>query len=128
MARMKEPCIVTGGNRELTENQEQKQLIQWARTDPRFQYLFHIPNESVGGQGWIIRNRQMGVKKGVPDLFYPIPSKGHHGLFIEMKKKGGRTSPEQDKWIEILRSVGYRVEVCEGWEAAKSVLLDYITT
>ena len=57
----------------MTESQEQKQLIQWCRTDPRLQYLFHIPNESVGGEGWRIRNRQMGVKSGVPDLFYPVP-------------------------------------------------------
>lgn len=110
----------------MTESQEQRQLIQWCRTDPRLQYLFHIPNESVGGQGWLIRNRQMGVKSGVPDLFYPVPIGDYHGLFIEMKAEKGRLSLAQQKWIEILKTFGYRVEVCHGWEAAKNVLTEYI--
>ena len=110
-----------------TEDWEQKQLIQWCRTDPRFQFLFHIPNESIGGYQWIARNRQMGCKKGVPDLFYPVPMGGYHGLFIEMKKKvGGVVDHEQKKWLKALGDLGYRVEVCKGWEAAKEVLLDYV--
>lgn len=110
----------------MTESQEQKQLIQWCRTDPRLQYLFHIPNESVGGQGWIIRNRQMGVKPGVPDLFYPVPLNGYHGLFIEMKAGKGRLSPAQQRWHEVLKKFGYQVEVCHGWEEAKRALEQYL--
>jgi hypothetical protein len=110
-----------------TESQEQKQLIQWCRTDPRLQFLFHIPNESVGGQGWLIRNRQMGVRSGVPDLFYPVPMHGYHGMFIEMKtKKGGRLSQDQKKWIHALESLGYRCVVARGWEEAKEALEEYI--
>lgn len=109
----------------MTETQEQKQLIQWCRTDERFQYLFHIPNESVGGQGWITRNRQMGVKPGVPDLFYPVPLKGYHGLFIELKAGAGRLSESQKRWIEILKTFGYRVEVCRGWKEAAKILEEY---
>lgn len=110
----------------MTESQEQKQLIQWCRTDPRLQYLFHIPNESIGGQGWIVRNRQMGVKAGVPDLFYPVPIGGYHGLFIEMKAEKGRVSLAQKRWIDALRAFGYQVEVCNGWESAKNTLMEYI--
>lgn len=110
-----------------SEDFEQKQLIQWCRTDPRYQYLFHIANESVGGFEWIVRNRQMGCKKGVPDLFYPVPMNGYHGLFIEMKKKvGGTVSAEQKAWIKALKMFGYRVEVCKGFEEAKKVLSDYV--
>ena len=110
----------------MTESQEQKQLIQWCRTDPRLQYLFHIPNESIGGQGWIVRNRQMGVKPGVPDLFYPVPLHGFHGLFIEMKTKTGRTSEAQKKWLKVLEQMGYKTAVCHGWEEAKAVLEEYV--
>jgi len=111
----------------MTESQEQKQLIQWCRTDPRLQYLFHIPNESVGGQGWMIRNRQMGVKAGVPDLFYPVPLHGYHGLFIEMKSAdGGRLGEQQKRWLEVLESFGYKTAVCKGWEEAKQVLEEYL--
>ena len=109
----------------MTESQEQKQLIQWCRTDPRFQYLFHIPNESIGGQGWIVRNRQMGVRAGVPDLFYPVPMHGYHGLFIEMKTKTGRVSQEQTKWLTALEQLGYRCIIAHGWEEAKEALIQY---
>lgn len=112
--------------KKMTETQEQKQLIQWCRTDPRLQYLFHIPNESIGGEAWTARNRQMGVKSGVPDLFYPVPIGGYHGLFIEMKSSVGRLAPNQKKWIEALRAFGYRCEVCHGWEEAKKALEDYL--
>ena len=110
----------------MTESQEQKQLIQWCRTDPRYQYLFHIPNESVGGQGWLIRNRQLGVKAGVPDLFYPVPMKGYHGLFIEMKSETGRLSQQQKKWLKALADLGYKCVVAHGWEQARRELEEYI--
>ena len=109
----------------MTENQEQKQLIQWCRTDPRYQYLFHIPNEAIGGQGWIVRNRQMGVRSGVPDLFYPIPLKGYHGMFIEMKTTKGRLSPEQKRWLSVLSQLGYKCVVAHGWIEAKKALEEY---
>lgn len=109
----------------MTESNEQKQLIQWCRLDSRFQYLFHIPNESVGGQGWLIRNRQMGVKPGVPDLFYPIPLNGYHGLFIEMKADKGRLSKEQKRWFDVLTTLGYKCVVAHGWEEARDALIEY---
>ncbi len=111
----------------MTETQEQKQLIQWCRTDPRFQYLFHIPNESIGGQGWIVRNRQMGVKAGVPDLFYPVPVGEYHGLFIEMKiRSGGRLTLEQHRWITALSTMGYKCVVAHGWDEAREALIEYV--
>ena len=110
----------------MTETHEQKQLIQWCRSDPRFQFLFHIPNESIGGQGWIVRNRQMGVKSGVPDLFYPVPMHGYHGLFIEMKTEKGRLSKEQKQWIDVLTTFGYRGVVAYGWMEARKALEEYV--
>lgn len=110
----------------MTETQEQKQLIQWCRTDPRLQFLFHIPNETAGGQSWVIRNRQLGVKPGVPDLFYPVPLHGYHGLFIELKTEKGRLSKEQKKWIEALTELGYKCVVAKGWKAARDALVEYL--
>ena len=110
----------------MTETQEQKQLIQWCRSDPRLQYLFHIPNESVGGQGWLIRNRQLGVRAGVPDLFYPVPLNGFHGLFIEMKASNGRVRPEEKRWLDALETFGYKCVVAHGWIEAKEALEEYL--
>ena len=67
----------------------------------------------------------MGVKSGVPDLFYPVPMHGYHGLFIEMKTKTGRASAEQKKWISALETLGYKCIVAKGWEEAKEALCQY---
>lgn len=112
----------------MTETQEQKQLIQWCRTKPELQFLFHIPNETVGGQGWIVRNRQLGVKSGVPDLMLPIPTAEYHGLFIEMKTKTGRVSEPQKRWIEALNALGYKAVVAHGWEEARCQIQEYLNT
>ena len=111
---------------EHSENWHQRQLIQWARQFDWGQFLFHIPNETTGGQGWIVRNQQMGCRKGVPDLCLPIPMHGFHGLFIEMKKPRGRTDPNQKKWNAALNQLGYKAVICYGWEEARNVLEGYM--
>ena len=111
---------------EQLEAQEQKQLIQWCRQFVWGQFLFHIANESIGGYGWTVRNRQMGIRKGVPDLFLPIPQKGYHGLFIEMKSPKGRLSHEQGQWLKALNTFGYRVAVCKSFDEAKNELEEYM--
>ena len=111
----------------MRETDEQRQLIQWARGKQWGQFLFHIPNESVGGMGWVVRNRQMGMKKGVPDLMLPVPMHGYHGLFIEMKAAGGRLSNEQKCWLKALEAFGYRAVACKGWEAARDELERYMS-
>lgn len=109
-----------------SEDWEQKQLIQWARSKPELQYLFHIPNETVGGKGWLIRNRQLGVRSGVPDLMLPIPCGGFHGLFIEMKAEKGRVSHTQELWLRALNQLGYKAIVCRGWKEARDEICKYL--
>ena len=108
------------------ETWHQRQLIQWCRQFPWGQFLFHIPNESVGGQGWIVRNRQMGCRRGVPDLELPVPMHGYHGLFIEMKRPRGRLSADQEKWLKALNQLGYKAVCCKGWEEARDEICRYM--
>ena len=74
----------------------------------------------------MIRNRQMGVKAGVPDLFYPVPMHGYHGMFIEMKSGTGRLRPEQKKWLQALTTLGYKCVVARSWTEAKEALEGYL--
>lgn len=111
-----------------SENWHQRQLIQWAKQFPWGQFLFHVPNETTGGQGWIVRNSQMGCRKGVPDLMLPIPMHGYHGLFIEMKRPGGRLDGAQRRWLAALNDLGYLAVCCKGWEEARDALLRYMET
>ena len=110
----------------MSEDDEQRQLIQWCRTDPRLQFLFHIPNENTAGIKWGIRNRQLGVKSGVPDLMLPIPAKGYHGLFVEMKTAHGKLSENQKRWLSALKTFGYRTVVAYGWQDAKNKIMEYL--
>lgn len=109
-----------------SEDDEQRQLIQWCRTRPELQFLFHIANENTAGIKWGVRNRQLGVKSGVPDLMLPIPAGGYHGLFVEMKTRRGRVSDNQQRWIDALNTFGYRAVVCYGWEAARDEIESYL--
>ena len=75
---------------------------------------------------WVTRNRQMGCRKGVPDLCLPIPMHGYHGLYIELKTERGKESMEQARWISALNQMGYKAAVCKGWEAARDLLIQYM--
>jgi hypothetical protein len=113
---------------DYSENWHQKQLIQWVKQFPWGQFLFHIPNETTGGRGWIVRNSQMGCRKGVPDLMLPIPMHGYHGMFIEMKRPGGNMDETQKRWIAALNDMGYHAVCCKGWREARDVLQRYMET
>lgn len=114
-----------------TEAQEQEALFRWAEYQknvfPELALLYHIPNGGSRDVREAHNLRMQGVKSGVPDLMLPVPRGGYHGLFIEMKRlKGGVVSDSQKGWLAALRKQGYRCEVCRGYEAAVTVIRDYL--
>lgn len=114
-----------------TESEEQIALFQWAALQhgryPELAMLHHIPNGGKRSMSEAVRFRAEGVKAGVPDLCLPVPRKGCHGLYIELKRrKGSRTSDEQLSWLQQLSRQGYQVAVCYGWEEAKGVIEGYL--
>ena len=113
-----------------TEAQEQKALIDWTKAMrsryPELALLVHIPNEGQRSAITGAHLRQQGMKKGFPDLFLPVARHGKHGLFIEMKRRGGRVSPDQAWWLERLNDQGYAATVCYGWDEARKVIEHYL--
>ena len=129
-----------------TEHQEQSELFRWAENEsarlPALRMLFAIPNgagvnhqHNRNGKRFSLEGAKLkreGMKQGVPDVFLAVPSEygqNGFGLFIEMKRAKrslSKISPEQLSWHSALSAMGYRVEVCYGWEAARNAILNYL--
>ena len=57
--------------------------------------------------GVAVKMKRGGYKKGFSDVQICIARGGYHGLFIELKIKGGHITPEQEKWRDDLLAEGY---------------------
>ena len=116
----------------MKEHHEQVRLIAWAKANEdektELRWLFAIPNGGKRDKVTGFKMKQEGVKSGVPDLCLPVPRRGYHGLYIEMKiQDGGVVSDNQKKWKKALEEQGYRVEICPGFEAARATLENYLS-
>lgn len=117
--------------KEVTEHQSQCAIFKWARLQqgaiPELGLLFAVPN--AGRRGGAV-GRQMvneGLKKGVPDMMLPVARKDWHGLFIELKKEGGKLSLEQNQWLYSINMQGYLAIVCWSSESAIDEIKNYLS-
>ena len=116
---------------QATEGQEQAALMRWAQLNaakwPEISLLYHVPN---GGSRNALEAKHLkaqGVKPGVPDLCLPVSRGGYHGLYIELKRRGGgRTSQAQTAWLEALARQRYCASVCHGWTEAARMIAWYL--
>ena len=103
---------------------------------PELLDMFAIPNGGLRDKITAANLKREGVKPGVPDIFLPVARGGWHGLFVEMKrrttgsgkdrKQKGTTSDVQDDWISRLRARGYGAASVVGFEAAKTLIREYL--
>lgn len=90
-------------------------VMEWVRLHPKLSpYVLHIPNESKRSPRYGKLLKDMGMRKGVSDLFIALPRNGYHGAWIEIKSDIGKVSPEQFKFIEEMKEVGYYCAVTVG--------------
>lgn len=114
-----------------TESQEQVTLFAWAKLNenkyPELALMLHVPNGGWRDKRTAEKLKREGVRPGFPDIFLPVPRRGHHGLMVELKRvKGGVLSPEQRTWLKNLNEQGYLAVVAKGYEEARSTILDYL--
>ena len=89
--------------------------------------FYAIPNGGSRNLLEAVNLKRQGVKPGIPDICIPIPTKSHHGLYIELKRlKNSRVSDNQRYWIDKLNALGYRAEICHGWLNAIRTVEDYL--
>ena len=120
-----------------TEHASQAAVIQWAnlacRQWPELRWLHAIPNGAFLGRDrkaaaiHASRLKDAGMRPGVCDLFLPAPRAHWHGLYIEMKRSGQRTTPEQDEFIAFAIEQGYAAVVCFDAEQAIATLREYLS-
>lgn len=133
----------------LTEEQIHIQVMDWwglachgFKVDIRL--LMHTPNGGKRGIRQAVRFKRMGVRAGWPDLFLSVPREcvlvegvgpkstcraaAWHGLFVEMKKPGGRLEPSQREIHALLTAQGYAVMVAWSFDEAVTYISNYLTT
>jgi len=120
-----------------SEFQEQCEVFEWARNPlvlkkyPMLELMFAINNGLKLSIGQAVKAKRMGTNKGTPDIMLPCPKNLGSiftiaGLFIEMKKKGGRLSPEQKDKIAKLTTAGYKCVVCYSATEAIMEIQEYL--
>lgn len=120
----------------MQELREQGRVVRWSHLAPvrelmpALRWLHHSPN---GGRRDGFTGAQMkalGTKAGFPDLILPIRSPGYlgsvPGLAIEMKTDVGRTTTDQDAWLDALANNGWDTHICRSAEHAREVLCVYL--
>lgn len=123
-----------------SEHAHQCALFCWAALPaqrakyPLLSLMFAIPN---GGERNIKVAGQLkveGVKAGVLDIFLPVPVstpgptnnyKEYAGLWIEMKRKPNKPSPDQTAFALAMREQGYQTALCYSWQDAVAAIIDY---
>lgn len=112
----------------LTEDQLQIAVMQLANTHYILRrYLLHVPNGGYRHPAEAAKLKKMGVKKGVPDLFLPVPNDLYHGLFIELKVHPNKPTPEQVEFLADLTAFGYKTAVVyDDPTHAYKIMRDYL--
>jgi hypothetical protein len=97
------------------------------RPVPELRWLHAIPNGGKRDPVTAARMKAEGARTGVADICLPVPRHGFHGLYIEMKKSGGRLSKEQVEFGAFVTEQGFSWQECVGWQEAVALLQKYLT-
>lgn len=112
-----------------SESQIQKAYFSWVRMkalqDPRYEMIIKVPNETRGNFCWLRKMLAEGLAKGFPDILCLHPVEPFHGMALEFKKKGGKVSKEQERWLRKLSEAGWLAQVVYNVEMAISITESY---
>lgn len=119
--------------RKQPEFEHQAALIAWARLSvtkrllPGIEWLHCSLNGVKLSRAQAGKAKAGGMLSGVPDLLLPVPKGGCAGLWVEMKAGKNKPTPEQSAFLDAMRAVGYRAEVCYEWTEAKRIITEYLS-
>ena len=114
----------------MTEYDIQVAVFEWARWEalkfPCLNYMHSSGNGLKLPIGLAVKAKKSGLLKGVPDICLPYRNNKYSGLYIELKKEGGKASPEQLNFIKYLLSQGYYAEVIKGYNPTITLISNYL--
>lgn len=110
-----------------SEDAIQCAVIQFCRLyhDGR-ELAFHVPNEAKRSVAGYRAQAAKGTRKGVSDLFVPVARNGQHGLWLELKAKGKRPTPEQKRFLQDMAAQGYAVGWADNVDGATTIIGNYM--
>lgn len=111
-----------------SEHAEQTATCEWFHLQYK-EYrgsFFAIPNGGARHPAVAVKLRSEGVMRGVFDLFLMVPKHPYHGLFIEMKAKGGSMSKHQKLFMQRAQAMGFKAVVCFGFDEARAAISEYL--
>lgn len=114
-----------------TEHANQVALFAWAALNfsrfPELRSMFAIPNGGKRDKITAAHLKAEGVKAGTSDIFLPVPRSKWHGLFLELKVGKNKPTEDQMTFLLAMRRAGYGACWIVGWEAARDILIWYLT-
>lgn len=115
---------------EASEHDIQSTFIRWVKIAekvyPELGLLHAVPNAGKRGYKTAAMLIAEGLRKGIPDIMFPVAKHGFIGLAIEFKKPGGKCSKEQNEIIDLLTKNGWIVVVLTDAEVAIKTVKNYL--
>lgn len=111
----------------MSEHDHQSAFFSWLALQ-KFEGvdLIHaIPNGGARHPIVAAKLKAEGVKKGVPDVSWPVSRGGYAGMAIEFKFGDGNPTKEQRERITAMQKEGWCVAICWDWTAAARMVQGY---
>ena len=89
--------------------------------------MYATPNAGKRSYAAASYLRAEGLKRGVPDICLPVPRNGYGALYIELKARNGKPTPEQLEWLAGLTRSGNCALLCYGCDAAWQAITGYLS-
>ena len=107
----------------LSEFAIQKQIIGYLNIKKIL--YFAIPNGELRTKATGAKLKKMGVKRGIPDIFIPMPCCEDAGLWLEVKSINGKPTVFQRIWMNDLIEQGYAVHIVKSLNEAIECIEKY---
>lgn len=108
------------------ESTLQTQCVKWFRYQYPHLVIYAVPNGGSRNVREAQRLKSEGVLAGVADLTILLPE--GKSLYIEMKVKGNRQTPNQKEFQQKAEALGHKYYVCYSFEDFEKVVKQELIT